>query len=96
LAAFLLDPKIEQTIQSGIEHSEMMLRVALAPQTIRDILERVKRATGQLLGPAALLCSANVRFALRQIIETELPLLAVISHAEIPPHAKVVSLGTVS
>jgi flagellar biosynthesis protein FlhA len=96
LPAFLLDPKLEQTVQSGIEHSEMMMRVALAPQTIREILERVKRAAGTLHGPAVLLCPASVRFALRQIVETELPLLAVISHAEIPPHVKVVSLGTVS
>jgi flagellar biosynthesis protein FlhA len=96
LPAFLLDPKLEQTVQSGIEHSEMMMRVALAPQTIRDLIERVARAVGALQGPAALVCSTSVRFALRQIVETELPLLAVLSHAEIPPQVKVVSLGAVS
>ncbi len=96
LPAFLLDPKLEQMIQSGIEHSEMMLRVALAPQTIRDIIDRLRRAAGALQGPAVLVSSTGVRFALRQIIETELPLLAVISHAEIPPQTKVVSLGVVS
>ncbi|MEX2300917.1 MAG: flagellar biosynthesis protein FlhA [Bryobacterales bacterium] len=96
LPAFLLDPKLEQTVQGGIEHSEMMMRVALAPQTIRDLIERVARAVGVLQGPAALVCSTSVRFALRQIVETELPLLAVLSHAEIPPQVKVVSLGAVS
>ena len=96
LPVFLLDPRLEQTLQSGIEHSEMMLRVALAPNTIRDIIDRIKRAVGALQGPAVLLCSTNVRFALRQIVETELPVLAVISHAEIPPQVKVASLGTVS
>jgi flagellar biosynthesis protein FlhA len=74
----------------------MMLRVALAPQTIRDIIDRVRRAVGPLQGPAVLVCASNVRFALRQIVETELPLLAILSHAEIPPQAKVVSLGVVS
>jgi flagellar biosynthesis protein FlhA len=96
LPAFLLDPRLEQTIQTGIEHSEMMLRVALAPQTIRDVIERVRRAVGTLQGPAVLVCSAGVRFALRQIVETELPLLAILSHAEIPPQVKVISLGVVS
>ena len=96
LPAFLLDPKLEQTVQGGIEHSEMMMRVALAPQTIRDLIERLARAVGVLQGPAVLLCSTSVRFALRQIVETELPLLAVLSHAEIPPQVKVVSLGAVS
>jgi flagellar biosynthesis component FlhA len=96
LPAYLLDPKLEQTVQSGIEHSEMMMRVALAPQTIRDIIERVKRAVGTLQGPAVLLCSTHVRFALRQLVETELPLLAIVSHAEMPPQVRVVSLGAVS
>jgi flagellar biosynthesis protein FlhA len=96
LPAFLFDPKLEQTVQGGIEHSEIMMRVALAPQTIRDLIERVARAVGVLQGPAVLVCSTSVRFALRQIVETELPLLAVVSHAEIPPQVKVVSLGAVS
>ncbi len=95
MPAYLLDPVIEQSIQSGIEHNETSSRLNLAPETLRDLLERIKRAVGTLQGPTALLCSTGVRFSVRQIVETEAPLLAVFSHAEIPPHAQVVSLGTV-
>jgi hypothetical protein len=48
----------------------MMMRVALAPQTNRDLIERVARAVGALQGPAALVCSTSVRFSLRQIDDT--------------------------
>ncbi len=96
LATFLLDPKIEQTIQSGIEHNEQGSRLALSPETLGELADRFKKAIGSLKGPTPLLCSTGVRFAVRQILEADLPLLAVLSHAEPPPNARIVSLGTVS
>ncbi len=96
LPVFFLDPAIEQTIQSGIEHSEVTTRLGLAPRTLTEVLEKVKKGVGSLQGPAVMLCSASVRFAVRQIVESELSLLAVLSHGEIPPNVRVVSLGRVS
>ena len=96
LPVFFLDPAIEQTIQSGIEHSEITTRLGLAPNTLTDILEKVKKGVGSLQGPTVMLCSASVRFAVRQIVESELSLLAVLSHGEIPPNVRVVSLGRVA
>jgi len=93
LAAFFLDPSLEQPIQGGVEHSEITSRLALPPSTMREVLERIKTAVGTLQGPAVLICSAAVRFFVRQIVEPELPLLAVLSHAEIPPTTRVLSLG---
>jgi len=96
LPVFFLDPAIEQTIQSGIEHSEVTTRLGLAPRTLTEVLEKVKKGVGSLQGPAVMLCSASVRFAVRQIVESELSLLAVLSHGEIPPNVRVVWLGRVS
>jgi flagellar biosynthesis protein FlhA len=95
LPTFFVDPALEQTIQSGIEHTEITTRLALAPKTLTDILEKVKSAVGSLQGPTVLMCSSAVRFAVRQILESELPQLAVLSHGEVPAHLKVVSLGRV-
>jgi flagellar biosynthesis component FlhA len=39
--------------------------------------------------------SAEARFALRQICESALPQAAFLSHAEIPAHVRVVSLGLI-
>jgi flagellar biosynthesis protein FlhA len=95
LPAFLLDAGLERQIQAGVEHSEQNSRLTLAPEVVRDALERVRAKVGALHGPAALLCGTPVRFAMRQILESDLPLLAALSHAEIPPNVQVTSLGAV-
>ena len=95
LEAYFLDPRIEQTIQGAIEHSEISSRVALAPNAITEIIENTTKTVGTPQGPTVLLCSAAVRFAVRQIVESPLPQLAVLSHAEVPSTTKVTSLGTV-
>jgi flagellar biosynthesis protein FlhA len=95
LPAFLLDAGLERQIQSGVEHTEQSSRLTLAPEIIREALDKTRAKIGVLHAPTALLCGTPVRFAMRQILETDLPLLATLSHAEIPPHIQIVSLGTV-
>lgn len=95
MPAYLLDPAIEQSIEGAVEHGELMSRLNLAPAQLRQILEKVQQTVAKLQGPTALICSATSRSWMRQIIETELPLLAVLSHAETPPQVTVLSLGTV-
>ena len=95
LPAHFLDATLEQIVQNSLEHTEFTSRLALAPKTIGELLEKVKTAVGEMQGPTVLICSAASRYAVRQIVETELPLLAVISHGEVPPQVKVVSLGLV-
>jgi flagellar biosynthesis protein FlhA len=95
LPGYLVDPRIEQTVQNAVEHNEISSRLSLAPASISEIVEKVKGVVGQLQGPAILICGAAARFAMRQMIESELPLLAVVSHGEIPPNMKVISLGVV-
>ena len=50
MPAYLLDPVIEQSIQSGIEHNETSSRLNLAPETLRDLLERIKRGRRDAAG----------------------------------------------
>ena len=95
LPAWLLDPALERTIQSGVEHGEQGSRLSLPPETLRDALERIKKAVGTMRAPLPLLCSTGVRFAVRQIVESELPLLAVLAHAEAPPQTPIQALGTI-
>ena len=92
LNAYLLDPGTEQSVESGIEHTENSSHLNLAPQRIREILDRITKNTGP--GDAAvLLTSSAARFFVRQIVESGSPNLTVISHNEIPPGTKVVSIG---
>lgn len=95
MPAHFLDASLEQIVQNSLEHTEFTSRLALAPKTIGELLEKVKTAVGEMQGPTVLICSAASRYAVRQIVEAELPLLAVISHGEVPSQVKVVSLGLV-
>ena len=96
LSAHLLDPSIEQTIESAVEHSENSSHLTLSPQRIRDIQERLKKFCNPPDAPALLITSAAVRFFVRQIAESSTPNLTVLSHNEIPPGNRIVSLGVIT
>jgi flagellar biosynthesis protein FlhA len=95
LPAFLMDPGIEQRVESSVEHGELASHWNLAPQVVRDILERVRKAVGAPESPVVAVTSAGSRPFLRQLIEPSLPNLFFLSHSEIPTGVKVVSLGVI-
>lgn len=95
LPAFFVDPRIEQLMEGAIEYGEQSSHLTLPPQAVRDILDRVIRAAGSADAPSAALTTSGVRYFLRQMIESTLPNLAILSHNEIPPGVRVVSLGLI-
>jgi flagellar biosynthesis protein FlhA len=96
LSAYFLDTAIEQSIESAVEHTEASSHVNLSPQRVRDIQERLKKCCSPQDAPGLLVTGSASRFFVRQIMETITPNLSVLSHNEIPPGNKVVSLGTVA
>jgi flagellar biosynthesis protein FlhA len=93
--AFLVDPQIERSIEGAIEYSENASHLNLAPPKIRDILDRVTRAVGASDSSMAVITSSAVRYFLRQVVEGTLPNLSILSHNEIPPGVRVVSMGLI-
>ncbi|MEX2264743.1 MAG: flagellar biosynthesis protein FlhA [Bryobacteraceae bacterium] len=96
LPAFFLDPSLEQAVESAIEHGEHASHLNLAPQKMREILERIGRATGAPEAPRVLLAGSGTRYFLRQMLEASHGNLFVLSHSEIPPGLKVSSLGMIA
>jgi flagellar biosynthesis protein FlhA len=96
LTAHFLDPAVEQVIESAVEHTENSSHLNLPPQRIRDIQERIKKCCGPAETPGVLLTSSSARFFVRQITESIIPNLTVLSHNEIPPGNRIVSLGAVN
>jgi flagellar biosynthesis protein FlhA len=96
LSAYFLDPGIEQTVESAVEHTENSSHLNLAPPQIRNIQERVQKCCGSPDASVVLLTSSGSRFFVRQITESIAPNLSVLSHNEIPPEATIVSLGAVT
>jgi len=95
LRAWLLDPSIEQAVEGSVEHGEHNSHLGLAPQLMREIISKIERHVGSGSSPVAVLTTSGARYFLRQITEASLPGVFFISHAEIPPGTKVVSLGVI-
>ena len=97
LHVFTVNPEIEKSICDGIVHTEQGSYLALEPRQAKDIMSRFRR-TLEAAGPGnpVVLCSPNVRMYVRQLLDRFLPNAAILSHSEIPPNLRVVSMGMVS
>ncbi len=95
LPAYFLDPGVERGVEAAIEHGEQNSHVAASPDTLRDIVARVARHVGRPEAPLVILCSSGARYFLRQIVESSISNAFFVSHNEVPPEVKVISLGTI-
>ncbi len=95
LTAYLVDSSIEQSIESCVEHTEHTSNLNMAPQRIREILDRISKVVGTAETPVVALCGSGARTFLRQIAESNYPNFVVLSHSEIPAGTRVLSLGSI-
>ena len=97
LAAYLLDPMIEDTIRDSIQKTATGNYLALEPQLSRDIVAAVGRAVGPGVGPGAVLITgAEIRRYVRRLVETDHPDLAVLSFQELAPEAQIRPIARIS
>jgi type III secretion protein V len=90
LAAYLLDPMIEDAIRDGIQKTATGSYLALEPQISRDIVAAVGRALGpEGANGAVLLTGVEIRRYVRRLVEIEYPGLAVLSFQELAPEAQI-------
>jgi len=95
LPAYFLDPAVEQTIESAVQHSEQNSILTLAPQVAREVTARIDRKIERRESPVLILTSSAARYFLRQLVETQMPNVFPVSHNEIPAGVKILSLGTI-
>jgi flagellar biosynthesis protein FlhA len=93
LPAWFVDPAIEHTVESAVEHGEQNSHLTLSPQAIRDILNRISARIAVAESPVAAITSSGARYFLRQIVEPTMPNLMFLAHNEIPSGQRVQSLG---
>jgi len=96
--AVTMDPRLEEHIQQGIEHTEGGSFLTLPPAEVQRILEAVSRELGTLLQAghqAVMLTSPQIRAHVKRMTEASIPLLAVLSYNEVLPEYKVESVGMV-
>jgi flagellar biosynthesis protein FlhA len=92
--AYLLEPAMERAIESSVEHAELSSILTMAPDAIRDILARLGRKI-EKSESAVVVSSAGSRHFVRQMTESALPNVTVLSHNEIPPEVKIRSRGLI-
>ncbi|MFZ0590431.1 MAG: flagellar biosynthesis protein FlhA, partial [Bryobacteraceae bacterium] len=95
LTVYFVDNEIEKKIEGATEHGEYSSHLNLPPQEIRLIMDKFQRVFTATQSNSVVLSSASCRYFLRQVLENSLPALSIISHNELPPGVRVVSLGTV-
>ncbi|MEO8370743.1 MAG: flagellar biosynthesis protein FlhA, partial [Candidatus Solibacter sp.] len=95
LPAWFIDPAIEQAVEAAVEHGEQNSHVALPPQQIREILNRISARIQAPETPVVAITSSGARYFLRQMGEPTLPNLFFLAHNEVPPGLRVQSLGNI-
>jgi flagellar biosynthesis protein FlhA len=95
LPAYFLDQPLERFAEGGVEHGESNSSLALAPNALRDLLDRLSRGVGPLESATIAITSSACRYFLRQAVESNIPNLFFLAHSEIPAGIKVISLGVI-
>ena len=93
-----LDPALEDLINGHIERNERGMTNTMPPQTAQQIVQRIAAKTQELTQTgrqAVVLCSPAVRQALRRMLESGLPHVAVLSFNEIVPEVAVEAVALV-
>ena len=93
LGVWFLDPEIEKAIEQSVEHGEHASHLNLSPQKVREIVDAVVRGIGGVQNSAVILTGSGARYFLRQMIESQAPQVALLSHGEVPSSTRVVSFG---
>ena len=95
LPAFFLDPSVEQSIEGAVQHTDQNSILVLPPQAVREIVTRVERKLDRRETPTVLITGSSSRFFVRQMLEPSIPNVFPISHNEVSPGVKILSLGVI-
>ncbi len=99
LHVITMDPAMEDRIAAGFEFSDRGLQIRMSPQAIEITCQQIAAQLKNLKAAGhrpILLVSPRIRPALKQITQTHLPDLRILSHSEITLQTQVVSVGLVS
>jgi flagellar biosynthesis protein FlhA len=95
LPAYFVEPSIEQSVESAVQHGEQNSHLSMSPQAIRDILSRIEQKTGSPETPVVTVTSSGARYFLRQMAEASQSNVVFLSHNEVPAELKVISQGLI-
>ncbi len=99
LIVYLLDPHIEETVRSSVQHTSSGSYLALEPEITQEILAAVRNEVGNLPPSAqqpVILTTMEIRRYFRKLVELEFPHLAVLSYQELSPEMNIQPIARIS
>ena len=99
LQVITLDRNLEEILTKNIKHTEHGSYLALAPQLAEEIVQAVTKEVEQQVAlntQPVIMTSPNLRRHFRKLIESSLPIVFVVSHAEIVDDINLQASGKVS
>ncbi len=95
LRAYVLDSALDEAVYSSVQHGELTSQLAMAPNLVREFITKIQEKVGAPSTPVAVLVSSGARYFLQQLAESTLKNVFFVSHGDIPPATRVVSLGVI-
>jgi flagellar biosynthesis protein FlhA len=95
---FTIDPALEQQLAESVQSTKQGFLLVIDPVLSERLASAISVEIQRLLGrglTAILLCSPNLRLALRRHLDSSHPTLAILSYNELLSSAHVISSGTV-
>jgi flagellar biosynthesis protein FlhA len=98
MKVFTLSGEVEKAFQDAVTITEQESYLALEPVVARSLLERIQQGieSKNFDGYPVLLASSPIRMHVKRFVENILSHLVVLSHNEIPPKVRLISLGEVT
>ncbi|MBI2377842.1 MAG: FHIPEP family type III secretion protein [Deltaproteobacteria bacterium] len=96
LDAIVLDPIVEEAVESGIEDSAHGHSLTLDPEVAKAIIDAIMRAVTPAMrsgGRPVILTKAGIRRYVRKLIELDVPGISVLSYDELPGELVVQPMG---
>src|SRR5699024_2614500 len=92
-------PEMANLITSNIQQTEHANYLAIEPQVQAKIIKNISREVGTASlqnEQLVVLCSSTIRMYVKQLLERNLPQVAVLSYNELDPEVQVQSVGVVN
>ena len=99
IAAYLLEPDVEEKIRKAIRQTSSGAYLALDPTSVKKLLQSVRKQVGELADNnhrPVLLTSMDVRRYTRKLVEQEMYDLPVLSHQELTEEITIQPLGRIT
>jgi len=94
-----LDPQLEQMLEASLQNTNRGPRLVLRPDLVGRILEAAHKVVDQAVAAneqPVLVCSPNIRFSLKKLLEGSVTNLSILAYSEIVNGINITSIANLS